>query len=73
MAGQMFHTGTRVVTWMDPNGYDAYRTERRFAPLEESSFEKTQLVAPAIRSPSRYGLRKEGLRSEEHTSELQSH
>ncbi len=65
VAGQMFHTGTRVVTWMDPNGYDAYRTERRFAPLEESSFEKTQPVAPEIRSPSRYGLRKEGLSEQE--------
>jgi N-acetyl-anhydromuramyl-L-alanine amidase AmpD len=65
VAGEMFHTGTRVVTWMDPNGYDAYRTERRFAPWEESSFEKTQPVAPEIRSPSRYGLRKEGLSEQE--------
>ena len=32
-AGQLFHTGTRVVTWMDPSGYDAYRCERRFAPV----------------------------------------
>src|SRR5262245_47731080 len=23
VAGQMFHTGSRVVTWMDPGGYDA--------------------------------------------------
>ena len=29
VAGQLFHTGTRVVTWMDPGGYDAYRVERR--------------------------------------------
>ena len=39
VAGQLFHTGTRVITWMDPGGYDAYRTERRFSPLEESSWE----------------------------------
>src|SRR5438445_9309724 len=25
VAGQFFHTGTRVVLWMDPGGYDAYR------------------------------------------------
>ena len=32
-AGQFVHTGTRVVLWMDPGGYDAYRVERRFSPL----------------------------------------
>ena len=37
VAGQLFHTGTRVVTWMDPGGYDAYRVERRFSPWAESS------------------------------------
>lgn len=25
VAGRWFHTGTRVATWMDPGGYDAYR------------------------------------------------
>ena len=25
VAGRWFHTGARVVTWMDPGGYDAYR------------------------------------------------
>lgn len=25
VAGQRFHTGTRVITWRDPGGYDAYR------------------------------------------------
>lgn len=32
-AGQFFHTGTRVVLWIDPNGYDAYRDEPRFTNL----------------------------------------
>jgi hypothetical protein len=50
---------------LDPQGYDAYRTERRFSPLEEASFEKTQPVAPEIRSPVRYGIRKEGLSEDE--------
>jgi N-acetyl-anhydromuramyl-L-alanine amidase AmpD len=59
VAGQLFHTGTRVITWMDPGGYDAYRTERRFSDLEESSFEKTKEVVKDIRSPNRYGLRRD--------------
>ncbi len=29
--GHLFHTGTRVVLWTDPGGYDAYRAERHFA------------------------------------------
>ncbi|HEV2454594.1 MAG TPA: N-acetylmuramoyl-L-alanine amidase [Verrucomicrobiae bacterium] len=32
-AGQFFHTGARVVLWIDPNGYDAYRITPRFAGL----------------------------------------
>ena len=32
-AGQFFHTGTRVVLWIDPNGYDAYRDFPRFTGL----------------------------------------
>jgi N-acetylmuramoyl-L-alanine amidase len=32
-AGQFFHTGTRVVLWIDPNGYDAYRDNPRFTDL----------------------------------------
>jgi N-acetylmuramoyl-L-alanine amidase len=32
-AGQFFHTGTRVVLWLDPNGYDAYRINPRFTGL----------------------------------------
>lgn len=30
VCGQLFHTGTRVVLWTDPHGYDAYRVEPRF-------------------------------------------
>ena len=39
IAGQFFHTGAPVVLWTDPGGYDAYRTERRFVPWEQASFE----------------------------------
>jgi N-acetyl-anhydromuramyl-L-alanine amidase AmpD len=30
VAGQRFHTGTRVVTWLEPGGYNAYRGAPRF-------------------------------------------
>ena len=65
VAGQLFHTGTRVVTWMDPRGYDAYRTERRFSPLAESSWEKTKEAVKDISSPARYGVRRTGLSADE--------
>ncbi|MFM7103835.1 MAG: hypothetical protein ACKO3N_22045, partial [Verrucomicrobiota bacterium] len=39
--GRLFHTGTPVVTWLDPGGYDAYRVERRFAPWPRSDWEST--------------------------------
>ena len=61
VAGQLFHTGTRVVTWMDPGGYDAYRVERRFSPLAESGWEKTKASAKDIATPNRYGLRQDAL------------
>jgi N-acetyl-anhydromuramyl-L-alanine amidase AmpD len=58
VAGQLFHTGTPVVTWMDPGGYDAYRVERRFSPIETSGWEKTKEEAKDLKTPSRYNLRK---------------
>ncbi len=57
--GQLIHASTPVVTWMDPGGYDAYRTERRFAPLEESSFEKSK--GETLKAPNRFSLRRAGL------------
>jgi N-acetylmuramoyl-L-alanine amidase len=41
VAGRFFRTGTRVVLWTDPDGYDAYRTERRFSPWAEAPFAVT--------------------------------
>ena len=58
VAGQMFHTGTRVVTWMDPGGYDAYRVERRFAPIEESDWAATKAKLSGTETPNRYSQRK---------------
>lgn len=59
VAGQLIHTTTPVVLWMDPGGYDAYRVERRFAPMAEAGWEASQ--AAGLRSPVRFGLRRRGL------------
>jgi len=41
VCGQLFHTGAPVVLWTDPGGYDAYRTDRRFAAYDKASYEAT--------------------------------
>ena len=56
-AGQFFHTGTPVVLWLDPGGYDAYRVERRFAPLEKSDWADSHAEVRSLKTPNRYGLR----------------
>src|SRR5271170_3535389 len=38
VAGKFVHTGTPVVLWLDPGGYDAYRVERRFSPYAKSDW-----------------------------------
>jgi N-acetylmuramoyl-L-alanine amidase len=63
VCGQFFHTGTPVVTWMDPGGYDAYRVERRFAPMKEADWKTTQAVTK-VPLPNRFSIRK-GLPPEE--------
>jgi N-acetyl-anhydromuramyl-L-alanine amidase AmpD len=64
VAGQFIHTGTRIVLWMDPGGYDAYRVERRFSPIEKSNWADTQADVKGL-SPNRYNLRREGLSTNE--------
>ena len=66
IAGQLFHTGTRVVLWTDAGGYDAYRVERRFVPLDKADWEVTQAEWAAKKDgrvvmPNRYGMRQNGL------------
>ncbi|HEX4646241.1 MAG TPA: hypothetical protein VH598_11615, partial [Verrucomicrobiae bacterium] len=51
-AGEFFHVGTRVVLWMDPGGYDAYRVERRFSPLEKSDWESSRAEDKQLTSPN---------------------
>ena len=57
VCGTLFHTGTPVVLWTDPGGYDAYRTERRFVPYARSSWAATTQDTTAIQTPNRYALR----------------
>lgn len=64
-AGQFFHTGTRVVLWMDPGGYDAYRVQRRFAPFAESGWDISHATNKYLTSPNRYGMRIAGLSTNE--------
>ncbi len=61
VAGQLFHTGTPVVLWLDPDGYDAYRVERRFAPLAQSDWKSSHEENPALTTPNRFGMRRENL------------
>src|SRR5687767_4367365 len=65
VAGQFIHTGTPVILWLDPGGYDAYRVERRFAPLDESSWETSRVAVAALKTPNRYSLRREPLTAEQ--------
>jgi N-acetylmuramoyl-L-alanine amidase len=65
VAGQFVHTGTRVVLWMDPGGYDAYRVERRFSPLNKSDWDTSQAEVRELTSPNRYNLRRDNLTPEE--------
>jgi len=56
-AGQFFHTGTPVVLWLDPGGYDAYRVQRRFAPFKDSGWDASHVENKGLDSPNRYGMR----------------
>src|SRR5215218_3099559 len=61
VCGQLYHTTAPVVLWTDAGGYDAYRVERRFAPLEKSSWQESRKEVAELKAPNRYGLRAEGL------------
>lgn len=65
VAGRFVHTGTRVVLWIDPGGYDAYRVERRFSPLEKSDWDNSQAEVRELTTPNRYNLRHNGLTTAE--------
>jgi len=52
VAGQLFHIGTPVVLWLDPDGYDAYRARCHFNPDE---YFPSHPAAPG--NPNRYNDR----------------
>jgi N-acetyl-anhydromuramyl-L-alanine amidase AmpD len=41
VCGQLFHTGTRVVLWTDPRGYNGYSVYKRYGPWPLASWEAT--------------------------------
>lgn len=57
VAGQLFHTGTPVVLWGDPGGYDAYRNEKRFVPWARASWKPPEKGSDGLGTPNRYGIR----------------
>ena len=63
VAGRFFHTGAPVVLWTDPDGYDAYRVERRFVPADEAGWEASHKAG--LETPNRYGTRRVDLTPEE--------
>jgi N-acetyl-anhydromuramyl-L-alanine amidase AmpD len=63
VCGQLIHTGTPVVLWTDPGGYDAYRIEKRFGPLDQASWEAISKANPK-RTPNRYTTRTKGVSPE---------
>ena len=63
VCGQLFHTTAPVVLWTDPGGYDAYRVERRFAPIAEAGWPASE--AAGLPRLTRFGLRSNGLSDEQ--------
>jgi len=59
VCGQLYHTTAPVVLWMDPGGYDAYRLERRFVPLDQAYDPPPERSGKPL--SSRYGLWRTGL------------
>jgi N-acetylmuramoyl-L-alanine amidase len=69
VCGQLYRIGTPVKLWLDPGGFDAYRTDRRFSSLEERKWSRIVedmksgkvdfVTKPQEVNPDRYGLRYE--------------
>jgi hypothetical protein len=63
VCGQLYHTTAPVVLWMDPGGYDAYRLERRFVPLDQAATPPREKSGKPL--ASRFSLRRKGLTDQE--------
>ena len=64
VCGQLFHTTTKVILWTDPGGFDAYRVEPRFAPLDQKLTAAEKEKQGDVWS-SHYNTRIAGLSAEE--------
>jgi len=77
VCGQHYRIGSRVVLWTDPGGFDAYRSDRRFAPFDQRKWQSTVeemksgkldfVTKPQELHPDRYGLRFERTAGEHYT------
>jgi N-acetyl-anhydromuramyl-L-alanine amidase AmpD len=56
VCGQLFHTTTKVVLWTDPGGFDAYRVEPRFAPMDQAKSKSKTAENPT--TEPRYNMRR---------------
>jgi len=69
VCGQLYRIGTPVKLWLDPGGFDAYRTDRRFAAFDQRKWKSTVeamkarkidwVSTPQELNPDRFGLRYE--------------
>ena len=57
VAGQLFHTGTRVVLWTETNGYSAYDLKRHFTSGGMMTADDTEDPAPTQQLRRRYDQR----------------
>ncbi len=79
VCGQLYRIGAPVKLWLDPGGFDAYRTDRRFASLTDRKWKRTVeemqagkiefVTKPQETSPDRYGLRFESSIEQQFTPE----
>ncbi len=79
VCGQLYRIGAPVKLWLDVGGFDAYRTDRRFAPFAERKWKSTVegmqagkidfVTKPQETSPDRYGLRFESSMEQHFTPE----
>lgn len=65
VCGQLYHTTAPVVLWLDPGGYDAYRVERRFGPIEKASWRESSREVRELGSPNRYDIRQADLSADQ--------
>jgi hypothetical protein len=59
VCGQLYRIGTPVTLWLDPGGFDSYRTTRHFSPFEKREWKSTVegLIDSPIASFDRGGRR----------------